>query len=159
MRRTDDEDAVVRRIVAWAEKQPIVDAVTTDRTSPLTHQRRLMYNGPMATTAPDSTDLDRAASLFRALSDPTRLRIVEMLRGGERCVCDMQEAMDAAQSRLSFHLRTLRDAGLVADRKVGRWNYYSIDPDALEAVAAWAEASRPDPGAHAGGCAGRCCCG
>ncbi len=76
-------------------------------------------------------DLARAAHLFHALSDETRLGIVEMLRDGERCVCDLQEALDAAQSRLSFHLRVLKDAGLVTDRKEGRWSYYTLVPDAF----------------------------
>ncbi len=76
-----------------------------------------------------------AAKLFHALSDPTRLEILERLRGGERCVCDLQDALDAAQSRLSFHLRTLRDAGLVTDRKDGRWVYYALRPEAIEELA------------------------
>lgn len=54
-----------------------------------------------------------------------------MLRDGERCVCDLQADLDAAQSRLSFHLKVLRDAGLVTDRKDGRWSYYTIVPEAL----------------------------
>ena len=82
-------------------------------------------------TAPD---LDRAVTLFHALSDATRLSILEMLRDGEQCVCDLQAHLDAAQSRLSFHLRVLREAGLVVDRKEGRWSYYSIVPDALAEV-------------------------
>ena len=73
----------------------------------------------------------RAAQLFHALSDETRLGILEMLRGGERCVCDLQTDLDAAQSRLSFHLRVLKDAGLVVDRRDGRWSHYSIVPEAL----------------------------
>ena len=51
-----------------------------------------------------AVDLARAATLFHALSDETRLAILEMLRGGERCVCDLQADLGAAQSRLSFHL-------------------------------------------------------
>ncbi|HEY0970890.1 MAG TPA: metalloregulator ArsR/SmtB family transcription factor [Gemmatimonadales bacterium] len=77
-------------------------------------------------------DLSRAARLFHALSDETRLGILEMLRDGERCVCDLQDDLGAAQSRLSFHLRALREAGLVTDRREGRWSYYSLVPDALE---------------------------
>ena len=77
-------------------------------------------------------DLDRLARLFHALSDPTRLRLVGELLGGERCVCDLTDALDAAQSRLSFHLKTLKDAGLVADRRDGRWVFYSLVPAALE---------------------------
>lgn len=79
-------------------------------------------------------DLDRAVALFHALSDSTRLSILEMLRDGERCVCELQAELDAAQSRLSFHLKVLRDAGLVSDRKDGRWSYYRIVPEALAEV-------------------------
>src|SRR5688500_9214267 len=69
------------------------------------------------------------AQLFHALSDETRLAVLDMLRGGERCVCDLQGALDAAQSRLSFHLKVLRDAGLVTDRKQGRWSYYALNAE------------------------------
>lgn len=87
-----------------------------------------------------------AAKLFHALSDPTRLEILERLRGGECCVCDLQTALDAAQSRLSFHLRTLKDAGLVADRKDGRWVHYRLRPEALEDLTQALDAlSRPRP--------------
>ena len=77
-------------------------------------------------------DFARAAALFHALSDETRLAVLDMLRDGERCVCDLQGALDAAQSRLSFHLKVLREAGLVTDRREGRWSYYSLQPHALE---------------------------
>ena len=76
-------------------------------------------------------DTARAAELFHALSDETRIGILEMLRDGERCVCDLQSDLEAAQSRLSFHLKVLRDAGLVTDRKEGRWSYYTIVPETL----------------------------
>lgn len=78
-----------------------------------------------------AVDLARAAALFHALSDGTRLAVLEMLGDGERCVCDLQDALGAAQSRLSFHLRVLKDAGLVTDRKEGRWSYYALAPDAF----------------------------
>ena len=80
------------------------------------------------TTTPNLT---RAATLFHALSDPTRLGIIEMLRHGEQCVCELQATFDAAQSRLSYHLKVLREAGLVTDRKDGRWSYYTLVPSAL----------------------------
>ncbi len=97
----------------------------------------------MTVASRSSTRLDRAVELFHALSDDTRLSILEMLRGGERCVCELQDELDAAQSRLSFHLKVLRDAGLVADRKEGRWSYYSIVPDALAEVHDLAIAMQP----------------
>jgi len=80
-----------------------------------------------------TTDLDitRAAALFHALSDETRLEIIQRLLDGEKCVCDLTDALDAAQSRLSFHLKTLRDAGIVSDRRAGRWVYYTLDREAF----------------------------
>jgi ArsR family transcriptional regulator len=71
------------------------------------------------------------AERFHALSDPTRLAILSLLERGECCVCDLQGALGAAQSRLSFHLRVLREAGLVVDRKDGRWSWYQIVPEAM----------------------------
>lgn len=72
------------------------------------------------------TTLARAGRVFHALSDATRLGIVRRLRNGERCVSDLAELLDASQSRLSFHLRVLKDAGLVADRRAGRRAYYRL---------------------------------
>ena len=83
-------------------------------------------------TAAAAPDLDRAVALFHALSDATRLAALDLLRGGEQCVCDLQAGLDVAQSRLSFHLKVLKDAGLVTDRKEGRWSYYTIVPEALD---------------------------
>jgi len=87
------------------------------------------------TTAPAS-DYRELSRMFHALSDETRLRIVNRLRKGEHCVCDLTDALDAAQSRLSFHLRTLKDAGLVVDRKEGRWSYYRLRPEVLSRIEA-----------------------
>lgn len=94
----------------------------------MTYQVLLMHTWGVTATA---LDLARAAHLFHALSDETRLAVLDMLRNGERCVCDLQEALDAAQSRLSFHLKVLKDAGLVTDRKEGRWSYYTLQADAF----------------------------
>ncbi len=72
-----------------------------------------------------------AAALFHALSDETRLDIVGRLSAGERCVCDLTDALDSAQSRLSWHLKVLKDAGIVSDRKQGRWVYYRLNAEAF----------------------------
>lgn len=94
------------------------------------------------------------ARLFHALSDETRLRILERLHHGERCVCDLTDALDAAQSRLSFHLKTLKDAGLLTDRRDGRWSYYAINPAGLETVREALGLLEPAP--DAGGRSGCC---
>jgi ArsR family transcriptional regulator, arsenate/arsenite/antimonite-responsive transcriptional repressor len=99
-------------------------------------------------------DLERAAELFHALSDGTRLSILRRLRFGERCVCDLTDALDAAQSRLSFHLKVLKDAGLVIDRREGRWMYYTLNPEALTEAGALVDAmvAAPTAGERRTGC-------
>jgi ArsR family transcriptional regulator len=88
---------------------------------------------------------DRAIELFHALSDETRLEIIELLRKGERCVCELTDTLDAAQSRLSFHLRVLKDAGIVRDRKDGRWVHYELDPEAFEEMETLVSGMKPHP--------------
>jgi ArsR family transcriptional regulator, arsenate/arsenite/antimonite-responsive transcriptional repressor len=85
--------------------------------------------------------------LFHALSDQTRLSILQRLRFGERCVCDLTDALEAAQSRLSFHLKVLKDAGLVTDRREGRWMYYTANTEVLAEVGEFAGALAAEPSA------------
>jgi ArsR family transcriptional regulator len=100
-------------------------------------------------------DLGLAARRFHALSDETRLEIVRMLSHRERCVCELQSVLGAAQSRLSFHLKTLKDAGLVNDRREGRWVYYALNRDALDEIVDFTSSVKP--GKHAGSCRLACC--
>ncbi len=87
--------------------------------------------------------------LGRALSDPTRVRILDALRNGELCVCELTDALEMGQSSLSSHLQIARQAGLVATRRQGRWIYYGLEPAAaplLETVlTAYALALNTDP--------------
>ena len=64
---------------------------------------------------------------FHALSEPIRLQVLELLREGEFCVGEMCDRLSIAQSKLSFHLKTLKEAGLVRARQQGRWMYYSLN--------------------------------
>ncbi|HKY72010.1 MAG TPA: metalloregulator ArsR/SmtB family transcription factor [Nitrospira sp.] len=79
-----------------------------------------------------ATAVKTAADVFHALSDETRLEILERLRDGEKCVCELTDVLKAAQSRLSFHLRVLKEAGLIRDRREGRWMYYALHSEGLE---------------------------
>jgi ArsR family transcriptional regulator len=102
-----------------------------------------MYERTMMATGAKTRE--KAVRLFHALSDEMRVRILDRLRDGEQCVCDLTEAFNTGQSRLSFHLRVLKDAGLVIDRPEGRWIYYSISQDAiqeLEDLIAWLKESQ-----------------
>ncbi len=69
-------------------------------------------------------------SAAKALSDPNRVRILAMLRDGELCVCELCNALRLTQSTLSTHLQVIRKAELVTTRKLGKWNYYAIAPQA-----------------------------
>jgi ArsR family transcriptional regulator len=97
----------------------------------------------------------RVAQRFHALSDATRIEIMEMLSHGERCVCDLMTSLEAAQSRLSFHLKTLKDAGLVTDRREGRWVYYALNREVLNQMVGFLHGVKP--GKHAGSCDKACC--
>lgn len=83
------------------------------------------------TTRRNGADLATAAGYFHALGDETRLRVLDLLRAGERCVCDLASGAGVAQPRLSYHLRALREAGILLDRRQGRWIYYRINPAAV----------------------------
>jgi ArsR family transcriptional regulator len=70
--------------------------------------------------------------VFKALTDETRLKIIKLLEHGELCVCDIVAALEMQQSRVSFHLGVLKEAGLLQDRKQGKWTHYRInDGDVL----------------------------
>lgn len=64
---------------------------------------------------------------FKALADPFRYEVVDLLQQQEMCVCDLCNRMNIAQSKLSFHLKILREAGLISARQEGRWIYYSLN--------------------------------
>jgi len=66
-------------------------------------------------------------NVFKALSEEIRLRILKLLEHGELCVCDIVAALDMIQPKVSFHLAVLKEAGLIKDRKQGKWTHYSID--------------------------------
>ena len=90
-----------------------------------------------------STDNARAAELFHALSDTVRLEVIELLLNGEHCVCDLMDHLDMAQSKLSWHLKTLSDVGIITGRREGRWNYYSLNPEALGETRAILDSLKP----------------
>jgi ArsR family transcriptional regulator len=71
--------------------------------------------------------MNELVTIFKALSDETRLRIIKLLEQGELCVCDITAALDMVQPKVSFHLNALKEAGLIRDRKQGRWIHYHLD--------------------------------
>jgi ArsR family transcriptional regulator len=87
---------------------------------------------PMELRDPDRQLLARR---FYALGDEIRLCLLGLLRDGERCVCELTACLALAQSRLSFHLKVLKDAGLITHRRKGRWSYYALDEAAFRELA------------------------
>ena len=86
---------------------------------------------------PVALDPTKARALLKAMADPLRLQVLEALGGGERCVCELTSELGLAQSKLSFHLKVLREAGLIEARDEGRWVYYSLRTDAIEQLRGW----------------------
>jgi ArsR family transcriptional regulator len=78
--------------------------------------------GNVSAIAPDTL-----AACFHALSDPLRVQVIELLRSQELCVCELCDRLDVTQSKLSFHLKNLKEAELVRSRQEGRWIYYSLN--------------------------------
>jgi ArsR family transcriptional regulator len=95
----------------------------------------------MATTA--ALDTARAAALFHALSDEIRVEVVLLLLNGERCVCELMDDLGLAQSRLSWHLKTLSDAGIITGRREGRWVYYALNADAISEARSLLDGLKP----------------
>ena len=78
-----------------------------------------------------------AREMLKALAEPLRLQIIESLSAGEKCVCDLMEEIELAQSKISFHLKVLKEAGLITDRQSGRWVYYKLEVRALMDLQGW----------------------
>ena len=82
---------------------------------------------------------ERMATIAKALGDPIRLQLVDVLRrhAGKVCVCELTPLFDVGQPTVSHHLKVLRDAGVVDSERRGLWAYYYVIPDALEDLATW----------------------
>jgi ArsR family transcriptional regulator, arsenate/arsenite/antimonite-responsive transcriptional repressor len=82
---------------------------------------------------------ERMAQVVKALGDPIRLQLVDVLRkhAGKVCVCELTALFDVGQPTVSHHLKVLRAAGLVDSERRGLWAYYYVIPDALEELSAW----------------------
>jgi ArsR family transcriptional regulator, arsenate/arsenite/antimonite-responsive transcriptional repressor len=89
---------------------------------------------PLGTPNLEATEAAATAGLFKALADPHRVRIMNLLVNSDRavCVCELVEPLGLTQPTVSFHLKKLREAGLVTRYKQGTWSYYEIDGEALQ---------------------------
>ena len=74
-------------------------------------------------------DEKKTALIFKAFCDENRIRIIKLLRTGEKCACKLLEEINVTQPTLSHHMKILCDSGIVVGRKEGKWMHYSISPD------------------------------
>ena len=74
------------------------------------------------------------AVIFKALGDENRIRILKLLRSGEKCACKLLDELNISQSTLSHHMKILCDAGMVSGRKEGKWTYYSVNCQGVRMV-------------------------
>lgn len=79
----------------------------------------------------DNEDLESEVEIFKAMADPCRLTILKLLREGELCVCEIMTALQRPQSTTSHHLSILKNAGLIKERKVGKWSNYRLAEGAI----------------------------
>ena len=101
--------------------------LTGDRCKAKTAARKLQN----LTDKIDESELTAEAEVFKAMSDPFRLAILKLLREGELCVCEIMTAFDKPQSSTSHHLSILKKAGLVKERKDGKWSRYRLSDGAV----------------------------
>ncbi len=94
---------------------------------------------PLACEPLQQAGADELAPLFKALADPMRLRLLSLIAchdGGESCVCDLLEAFDVTAPSVSYHLKILREAGLISSERRGTWVYYRVNPDVMARMSA-----------------------
>jgi ArsR family transcriptional regulator len=94
---------------------------------------------PLVYPAVDQAQAERIAQVARALSDPIRVQLVDVLRShaGKVCVCELTPLFDVSQPTVSHHLKVLREAGLVDVERSGLWAYYYVKPDAAKELSTW----------------------
>ncbi len=84
---------------------------------------------------PKNEELEEMSDIFKSIADPTRLKILFLLRNGELCVCEIFEALDKSQSTVSHHLHILKKENIINGRKEGKWIYYTLNnPQILEII-------------------------
>lgn len=101
---------------------------------------------PITDTVLDAAAAERLAAVFKALGEPTRLRLVSLIAGrdgAEACVCELTAPVGLSQPTVSHHLKILVDAGLLHRTQRGKWAYYRLVPTALDALAGAFARARP----------------
>jgi ArsR family transcriptional regulator, arsenate/arsenite/antimonite-responsive transcriptional repressor len=94
---------------------------------------------PVAYPDIEREEAERMGAIAKALGDPIRMQLVDVLRrnAGQVCVCELVPLFDLSQPTVSHHLKVLREAGIVGSERRGLWAYYYVNPDALKEFSRW----------------------
>lgn len=122
--------AYLSKFVNTCETRPVSSPTTIESTS--------CCLPPIAPSMTEE-DAESIARVFKALGDPTRVKLLSLISagtGGEACICDLTEPVGLSQGTVSHHMKLLTDAGLVTREQRGKWAYFALNTDALDAAAA-----------------------
>jgi ArsR family transcriptional regulator, arsenate/arsenite/antimonite-responsive transcriptional repressor len=113
--------------------------VVNQKLLPLVDADQVPCCEPLAREPLPQAGAEELAPLFKALADPVRLRLLSLIAchdGGESCVCDLLDAFDMTAPSVSYHLKILREAGLVSSERRGTWVYYRVNPQVMARMSA-----------------------
>jgi ArsR family transcriptional regulator, arsenate/arsenite/antimonite-responsive transcriptional repressor len=111
-----------------------IRGVVNQKLLPVTPVNETQCCAPLAREPLPQAGAEELAPLFKALADPMRLRLLSLIAchdGGESCVCDLLEAFDVTAPSISYHLKILREAGLISSERRGTWVYYRVNPGVM----------------------------
>jgi ArsR family transcriptional regulator len=129
-----DTEPIEERGRGWILARRMKHSVVTSKCIEVLSQER--YDCSMdSSMVVEMTNLDQRAGVLKAIADPSRLEILEVLSPEIRCNCRLQEVLDLAPNLLSYHLKVLREAGLIEETKRGRWVDYALTSDAHARIA------------------------
>ena len=113
--------------------------VVNQRLLPVIEAEQGQCCAPLACEPLPEAGADELAALFKAVADPVRLRLLSLIachEGGESCVCDLLDAFDMTAPSVSYHLKILREAGLISSERRGTWVYYRVNPEVMARMSA-----------------------
>ena len=111
-----------------------IKEVTNQKLLPVLERDVAECCAPLACEPLPAAGAEELAALFKAVADPVRLRLLSMIAchpGGESCVCDLTPAFDMTAPSISYHLKILREAGLITSERRGTWVYYRVMPEVM----------------------------
>lgn len=116
-----------------------IKRVTNQKLLPVLEPEATECCAPLACEPLPAAGAEELAALFKAVADPVRLRLLSMISchpGGESCVCDLTPAFAMTAPSISYHLKVLREAGLITSERRGTWVYYRVMPEVMARMSA-----------------------